>query len=201
MREERVFFMAGDTKIEGLYASSDGERGVVVSHPHPLMGGAMSNNVVDALVSGFFNKGFSTLRFNFRGVGRSEGAYDDGNAEQDDLMGAVSYLAEQGKKDITLAGYSFGAWITAKVVKRHNIFSEVILVSPPIDFLDFDFAGLEGRIGLIVSGDYDQFSSTGRLKSISGEVGCRFDIVRGADHFYFGREYHIIERIYEYLSG
>ena len=78
MNEERVFFKSGEVTIEGLYAPADGSRGVVVTHPHSQMGGSMANNVVDALISAFHDHGHTTLRFNFRGVGESEGIFAAG---------------------------------------------------------------------------------------------------------------------------
>ncbi|MBM4272603.1 MAG: alpha/beta hydrolase [Deltaproteobacteria bacterium] len=200
MREERVFFMAGNVKIEGLYGASGGERGVVITHPHPQMGGSMNNNVVEALVEGHSSKGFSTLRFNFRGVGRSGGFYDNGDGEQDDVMGAVAFLQEQKKSEVMLAGYSFGAWIIANVLTHQDQFADVVLVSPPIDFVEFDFSGLEKRIGLIICGDQDQFCPLEKLKGIVSGIRCQLSVVPGADHFYWGREGGILEHIEQYLT-
>jgi alpha/beta superfamily hydrolase len=197
--EETVFFQAGKLKIEGLYAESGTGRGVVISHPHPQMGGSMWNNVVETLVTAFFTKGYSTLRFNFRGVGRSEGMYDDGTGEQEDVLGAVDYLAGKGKTEVVLAGYSFGAWINVKVAVRPKRFADVILVSPPINFLEFDFSDLTGKVGLMMSGDRDQFSSVEGLTTIASRIHCLLEIVKGADHFYFEKEYGIAECLDQYL--
>ncbi|MDI6775919.1 MAG: alpha/beta hydrolase [Syntrophales bacterium] len=199
MREEHVFFYVGNLCLEGLYASGDGSRGVVISHPHPLMGGSMRNNVVEVLASTFYEKGYSTLRFNFRGVGQSEGAYDEGRGEQEDVIGAIDFLKEREKKDVILAGYSFGAWVNLKVLAHHASFSDVILVSPPINLRDFDFSELPENIGLIISGDRDQFCSTERLQTLANRINCRLGIVKGADHFYFGKENGIIDCLREYL--
>ena len=200
MMEKPLYFKSGKIHMEGLYASTDGERGSVISHPHPQMGGSMQNNVVEALVSVLFKNHFSTLRFNFRGVGRSEGRYDDGMGEQEDLIAAMSCLAGKGKKKVVLAGYSFGAWITVKILKRFEDFSDVILVSPPVDFLTFDWSGSEDKIGLIVCGDRDQFCSPESLKTLVEEIHCRLEMVRGADHFYFMKENGMIGVIDAYLK-
>lgn len=201
MIEKPVYFSSGAIQIEGLYAANDGGNGVVISHPHPQMGGSMHNNVVEALVEVFFAGGFSTLRFNFRGVGRSEGTYDEGKGEQEDLLSAGKYLANEGKKKIVLAGYSFGAWITVRAMKRCIDFSDVILVSPPIDFLGFDWSGLAGRIGLVVCGDRDQFCPVDSLKRLVDSLECRLELVRGADHFYFMKEKGLKEAIGAYLKS
>lgn len=199
MKEERIFFKSGEFDIEGLYAPSDGQKGVVITHPHSMMGGSMINNVVFALVLAFYQNDFSTLRFNFRGVGRSGGIYDDGIGEQEDVKGAIDFLVENGKKDIFLTGYSFGAWVNTKLIADQDSLSDVIMVSPPIDFLDFDFSGQNGKVGLVICGDRDQFCPIDRLKGITEEIGCRFEIVDGADHFYFGKEDAIAGYIDDYL--
>jgi alpha/beta superfamily hydrolase len=201
MIEKSVNFRTGAIQIEGLYTVQNGENGVVISHPHPQMGGSMNNNVLEALVEVFFENNFSTLRFNFRGVGRSEGIYDNGAGEQEDLFAAVTFLANEGKKKIVLAGYSFGAWITVRMLNRRRDFSDVVLVSPPIDFLDFDWSGLTGRIGLMICGDRDQFCPLESLKRLADDIQCRLEIVRGADHFYFMKEQGLKDRIDAYLKS
>jgi len=163
------------------------------------MGGSMRNNVVEALISIFYEKGSSTLRFNFRGVERSGGTYDGGRGEQEDVIGAIDFLKEREKREVILAGYSFGAWVNLKVLAHHASFSDVIFVSPPINLGDFDFSGLSGNIGLVISGDRDQFCSTERLKTLANRINCRLGIVKGADHFYLGKEQGIIDCLREYL--
>lgn len=200
MNEEQVFFESGGLKIEGLYAPGDGPKGAVVTHPHSLMGGSMTNNVVDALVDTFRDHGYATLRFNFRGVGRSEGRFDDGVGEQYDVREAIAFLREKGLDDITLAGYSFGAWVNAGALAGYDGLSDIVMVSPPIDFVAFDFSHLAGRCGLIICGDRDQFCPLPSLEKTVGPLGCRLEVVRGADHFYFGYEQAIRDRLGAYLA-
>ena len=92
--EERVTFPVGDITLEGLLSvpAQAPQIGAVLCHPHPLYGGEMHNNIVSALVDAFRLAGIATLRFNFRGVGNSEGEHDEGNAEVDDVKAAVTYL-------------------------------------------------------------------------------------------------------------
>lgn len=200
MKEERISFESAGLTIEGLYAPGDGSKGVVVTHPHSLMGGSMANNVVDAIVSAFHNHGHTTLRFNFRGVGRSEGRFDDGVGEQEDVKGAIGFLKEKGLNEIILAGYSFGAWVNSRVLAGYDGLSDVIMVSPPIDFVPFDFSHLAGKCGLIICGDSDQFCPLPSLENIVQHVGCRLEVVRGADHFYFGHEQEIQKYLSDYLN-
>lgn len=201
MKEDRVFFTGGGVVIEGLYAAGESTGGVVVTHPHSMMGGSMMNNVVDALVTTFYRNGFSTLRFNFRGVGRSEGTFDNGIGEQEDVKGALNFLAEQGKNDVILAGYSFGAWVNSMLFPDLDYLADVIMISPPIDFVDFDFSGIRGKCGLIICGDRDQFCPLNKLRTVIEEIQCRLEIVQGADHFYFGRESGISGYLSDYLAA
>jgi len=200
MKEEPVVFTSGELSIEGLYAPGKGTQCVVITHPHSQMGGSMKNNVVEAMVSAFSGEGYSTLRFNFRGVGRSEGTFDDGVGEQEDVKGAIAFCKEKGFDDITLAGYSFGAWVNSRFLAGFDDLADVIMVSPPIDFVDFDFSPLMGRCGLVICGDRDQFCPLHSLEGIIRELGSRLEIVTGADHFYFGKEQGIIDYLGGYLG-
>jgi alpha/beta superfamily hydrolase len=200
MNEERVFFKSDKLSIEGLYTPGDGSKGVVVTHPHSQMGGNMMNNVVDALVSAFHDHGYATLRFNFRGVGRSEGGFENGVGEQNDVKGAIAFLKEKGLNDIALAGYSFGSWVNARALSGLGGLSDVIMVSPPINFVEFDFSPLKGKCGLVICGNRDQFCPLYSLEEIVSDLGCRLEIVSGADHFYFGKEQAIIDYLSDYLD-
>lgn len=198
MKEIQVFFKAEGLRIEGLYLENDGQEGIIISHPHPQMGGTMENNVVEALVMTYSNLGYSTLRFNFRGVGFSEGRYDNGKGEQDDVLGAAAYLMGRGKK-VKLAGYSFGAWINARVVAHQSEFYNTIFVSPPLSMMKFNAEELKGKVGLIVCGDRDPFCPTDTLQAFCRNLECGMLIIAGADHFFFGMEQKIISSIEGYL--
>lgn len=201
MKEERIIFQAGPLRLEGCYARAAGtERGAVVSHPHPLMGGSLENNVVETLAETFFDRGYAALRFNFRGVGRSGGRYDEGLGEQDDLLAAAGVLQRDGIREIVLAGYSFGAWVTVEVLRRLPAPVGGVLVAPPIDLMDFDFSGLAGKIRLIVAGDRDPYCGVKRLLEAAVRIQAPVEILPGADHFYSGREGELSACLAENLS-
>jgi alpha/beta superfamily hydrolase len=188
MTEEKIMFPAGSLMLEGFYIPAASGRGAVVTHPHPLMGGSLENNVVETLVSAFSKQGCATLRFNFRGVGRSAGNYDEGIGEQQDVRAAVDFLRHKGIGEILLAGYSFGAWVNVPVLRRDPSLSPGVLVSPPVDLMDFDFSGLSGRIRLILTGDQDPYCNTAHLMALANRIGAPVKILPGVDHFYCGRE-------------
>lgn len=121
MPEKVTFFDSGPLKMQGLLEEHSGEKGVVVTHPHPLYGGDMYNHVVEAVCQAYQEREYSCLRFNFRGVGLSEGEYDKGIGEQDDVMAALDYLSALGQNEIDLVGYSFGAWVNAQGIDKYNL--------------------------------------------------------------------------------
>jgi alpha/beta superfamily hydrolase len=198
MEEDRVFFGQGNIRLEGLYANSGGVMGAVISHPHPPRGGDMHNPVVETLAETLFAGGISTLRYNFRGVGKSTGTFDDGRGEQDDALAAISFIEEQGIREILLAGYSFGAWVNAYILTRRKLLPAVF-VAPPINLFSFDFQTLRGKVGLIICGDQDKYCPTERIKSVAAELACHLDIIPDADHFFQSRENDLAECINDYL--
>jgi uncharacterized protein len=185
--EQPIFFCQGTIRIEGLYTAVQGTIGAVISHPHPLMGGDMRNPVVGILTESFFAGGFSTLRFNFRGVGMSEGNFDEGRGEQEDVLTAVTYLERQGIREIILVGYSFGAWVNSGVVLQRDLVPAV-LVSPPIDLFPFNFAFLQGKVGLVICGDRDPYCPLDVARNAAAQASCRLEIIPDADHFLSGKE-------------
>jgi len=189
MQEERVFFKSNGLKIEGLIIESQTRNGVVVTHPHPLYGGDMNNNVVESMVRAYGEKGYTTLRFNFRGVGRSEGGYDEGTGEQEDVRAAVAFLGGLGKTSIDLAGYSFGAWVNAQCIESLTDVKRMIMVSPPVNFLDFSFLEYSEKIRLVIAGSEDDIAPSAMIKDMIPvwNSEAEFDIIKGADHFYLGK--------------
>ncbi len=199
MNENRITFKSGDLTLEGLFALGTTRKGAVLAHPHPMMGGNMRDNVLMALAEAFGNAGYSTLRFNFRGTGRSEGFFDGGIGEQGDLKSAVNFLKSMGHGEVVLAGYSFGAWVSFRAALADGV-SDVILVAPPLAEMDFDFAAPGSRIGLAICGDADPFCPAGALQGQAEANGFKMAVVEGADHFFFGRERDLIEIVGGYLD-
>ncbi|MFH0844936.1 MAG: alpha/beta hydrolase [Pseudomonadota bacterium] len=202
MAEESIYIHSGNIKLEGLLEKLPGESAVVVTHPHPLYGGEMHNNVVEALVQTYRDKGYSTLRFNFRGAGRSEGNHDEGKGEQEDIKSALNYLSDLGKTDIDLAGYSFGAWVIALGLGAYDQANRVIFVSPPVNFIDFSFLTYNPKIRLIIVGSHDDIAGPGVIEGMvpKWNPGADFKIIQGADHFYWGHTNQLKAIIQELLG-
>lgn len=189
MMEEKIRFKSKGLHIEGLLCMKEGERGVVITHPHPLYGGNMYNQVVETVVEIYQGKGFSTLRFNFRGVGDSEGSYGQGEEEKEDVESALLYMYNLGKRDFDLAGYSFGAWVNAKIRETEHMLNRIIMISPPVTFLDFSFLSFNPKIKAIVTGGKDDIAAVDDIKGFiyTWNPEVRFEVIEGADHFYSGR--------------
>jgi alpha/beta superfamily hydrolase len=188
MIEEPVHFEAKNIKIEGLLCTVPGDRGAVITHPHPLYGGTMYNNVVEALVRIYHLAGHTTLRFNFRGVGLSKGEYDNGIGEQEDVRAALHYLVQKGKKILDLAGYSFGSWVNALAISEVDTVDKMVMISPPVAFMDFSTVGLIPQIQLVVAGSRDYIAPPGLIKNmlLTWNPRAHLEVIDGADHFYLG---------------
>ncbi|MGD2150902.1 MAG: alpha/beta hydrolase [Desulfobacterales bacterium] len=186
---KKINFISEDYKIEGLFNKRDETRGVVVTHPHPLYGGDMYNMVVETIVHIYNIKGYSTLKFNFRGVGESRGQYDNGVGEQKDVLAALSFLADMGVKRIDLAGYSFGAWVNAHAVTQgDSVVENMAMVSPPVGFMDFNAISAMNVLRFVITGSRDDIAPADAVKKMlpTWNPNARFEIVDGADHFYGG---------------
>jgi len=203
MAEEPVFFMSGTLQIQGLLQTKPGDKGVVITHPHPLYGGSMHNNVVESLVHAYQQAGYATLRFNFRGVGSSQGEYDHGQGEQEDVKTALHYLAEQGKNVVDLAGYSFGAWVNALARPEGDIVHRMVMVSPPVAFLDFGPPQSIPQLRLVVAGSRDEIAPPELIKTIlpNWNSSARLEIIEGADHFYGAYTEKLESILTDYLAG
>ena len=188
MVEEPVYFEALSIKIEGLFRSIPGDKGVVITHPHPLYGGNMYNNVVESLVRIYQLAGYTTLRFNFRSVGSSEGEYDNGIGEQGDVKAALHYLVQRGKKVLDLAGYSFGSWVNALAISKVDTVDRMVMISPPVAFMDFSSVGLTPQIDLVVAGSQDRIAPVKLIDKMlpTWNPRAHLEVIDGADHFYLG---------------
>jgi len=169
----------GDNPRLEAIREGDGTRVAVITHPHPLYGGNMHNNVVEAARDAALAHGFSTLRFNFRGVGASDGLHDGGPGEIDDLATAIGCAEDYP----IILGYSFGAWIAAGFLKRRTL--PCILIAPPSAM--FEFPSLKGLPVWAVVGAHDQFYDATTFEALI-DPG-RLTVIDGIDHFWFGREW------------
>ncbi len=185
--EENISFESDGFQLQGLLHRA-GDKGVVVTHPHPLYGCNMHNPLVETITQAFQQQGYTTLRFDFRGVGHSQGVYDEGIGEKRDTCQAVAYLAKVNMDQIWLAGYSFGAWVNAQIQPEDAPVTKMIMVSPPLAFINFDPTQKILRLKLVVTGSRDDIAPAQMIQKIliSWNPDSLFEIIPGADHFYSG---------------
>jgi alpha/beta superfamily hydrolase len=200
---EAPIFIPGPPRLEARLARRPGVAGLVVAHPHPLYGGSLDNNVVATLAQAGGLAGWTTLRFNFRGVGLSQGRYDQGRGEAADLRAALDYLAGLGLTRLAVAGYSFGAWVAARVDPAGLDPAGALWVAPPLGMMPLTVGQVRLRPGLILAGGQDDFCPAGDLARLAKALGpgARVEVEPSADHFWGGHEGWLRERAAGYLAG
>ena len=189
-----VIFNGPEGRLEGRFTQKKetGAPIALILHPLPQLGGNMNNPVAYQLYHQFADRGFSVLRFNFRGVGRSQGEFDEGLGELSDAAAALDWLQALSvdARQCWIAGYSFGAWIGMQLLMRRPEISGFISVAPPANFYDFTFLAPCPASGLIVHGDADRIvpkDDTDRLvERLQAQKGITvdYDNIKGANHFF-----------------
>jgi len=178
-------------------------RAAIVCHPHPMFGGTMHNKVVYQAAKALHQSGIPVLRFNFRGVGLSEGMHDRGRGEQDDVRAGLDYLAgEFPGRPILLAGFSFGAWVGLRVGCEDERVRELIGLGLPADRTDLSYLRVCAKPKLIVQGGNDQFGSLANLELLVAEIPepKKLVIVEGVDHFFAGKLPEMSAAIHTWLN-
>jgi hypothetical protein len=200
--ETHTAFASENLRIEGLFENESRDRGAVITHPHPLFGGDMHNPVVESLQKAYRRCGYATLRFDFRGTGRSQGRYDEGRGERRDVRAAVAHLIEKGVRRVDLAGYSFGAWVNALAVSEGLPVQGLVMVSPPTDFLDFTPVAALPALKLVITGSRDDIAPAERVQAFVGRWNpqAAFELIQGCDHFYSGHLLKLEEIIQRHIG-
>ncbi|MBI2854718.1 MAG: alpha/beta fold hydrolase [Chloroflexi bacterium] len=196
MKSEALFFPCGDIRLEGELLLPDVEppfRAVVVCHPHPLYGGDMNNNIVTAACRGLLKYNLAAFRFNFRGVGASQGRHGNGDEEQHDATAALDLLSARSdirKDGLGLCGYSFGGRVALKVAEKDERVKALALVSPALKAPDLPLLLKWPGPKLVMWGSADTHIAPVLDKAASANPRD-FKIVPGADHFWSGYESHL----------
>ncbi len=181
----------------------------IILHPHPEHGGTMNNKVTYALFKSFAEQGFSTLRFNFRGVGRSEGKFDHGEGELSDAAACLDWLQVQNPepRQCWVAGFSFGAWICMQLLMRRPELDGFVSVAPPANMYDFTFLAPCPVSGLILQGSKDELvtkDSVAKLVTrLSAQRGLHIDyrVVPEADHFFGDQLPEMVGHVHDYVGA
>ncbi len=204
-----VIFPGPDGRLEGRYHPQKEKDAPIalILHPHPQFGGTMNQKIVYHLHYAFHKLGFSVLRFNFRGVGRSQGEFDQGIGELSDAASALDYLQalNPNARQAWVAGFSFGAWIGMQLLMRRPEIAGFISVAPPANMYDFSFLAPCPSSGLIINGEADRVAPppevqklVDKLKSQKG-ITITHKVVPEAGHFFENQLEDMIGDVSDYV--
>ncbi len=208
MKEEKVFIPSHKIQLEGLLSNQEASSfkgGVILCHPHPQYGGDMDHPVITTAAEAAFQEGFSTLRFNFRGVGESEGSYGEGIGEREDVRAVADYLysrLENNDCPLILLGYSFGAWAGFPIAIEDKRFEGMVAVAPPLEIYDFGFLKGCQKKKLFVAGNRDFFCPPSVLEEWYQQLEEPKSLVMipGADHFFLFHTRFLIDPLRQFLQ-
>jgi len=197
-------------RLEGRYSpgKTDNAPIALIMHPHPRAGGNMNHPVVAQLFLLFMKRGFSVLRFNFRGVGKSQGEFDSGIGELADAATALDWLqaTNPSASQCWVAGYSFGAWISMQLLMRRPETDGFISVSPPTNVYDFSFLAPCPASGLILHGAADTVATPPEVERVVAKlrtqkgISIAYDLVDNATHFWADHLPEVESRVGAYLD-
>ena len=199
----------GKIEVKYNHNKSDSSPIALILHPDPSRGGTMNTKIVFQLYKLFINNGFSTIRFNFRGVGKSDGLFDDGDGELIDAASVLDWLQQYNtnSKKCWVIGFSFGAWVAMQLLMRRPEINEFVCVSPPANIRDFSFLAPCPSSGLIIQGDKDAIASYDSTKILSEKLQKQrkadivFKSIKGADHFYENYKEEFLSIVNSYIEN
>ncbi len=205
-----VIFPGPEGRLQGRYQPSTRTRPpvAIILHPHPQSGGTMNNAITLAMYQMFVKRGFATLRFNFRGVGRSEGLFDNGVGELSDAASALDWLQAINPESsgTWVAGYSFGAWIGMQLLMRRPEVKGFISVAPPANLYDFGFLAPCPSSGIIVQGMADEVVTEPAVQKLVDKLKLQrhitidYEKIVGANHFFAAEMEPLMNIVESYLD-
>jgi len=208
VKKTRVSFSSGGLFLEGILTIPEGAGpfpAVIVCHPHPLYGGSMDNNVVNSLSETLTQASLASFKFNFRGVGGSQGEFGQGIGEREDVEAAISFIStvkEVDSKRIGLAGYSAGAGFAFPIGFNDDRIRALAAVSPPLSMFDFDFLKSCPKPKLLISGSRDDLISINQFlefcQNLPEPKEC--ESIEGADHFWWGYESRLAAKVVAFFT-
>ncbi len=190
IRQDRLFIPGPVGRLQALHEPGEpGRPAVVICHPHPLFGGTMRNKVVYWMARAFGDAGCATLRFNFRGVEQSDGAWDEGRGETRDAAAALDWMAgRHAGAPLWLAGFSFGCYAGLAAAREDARVARMFAVAPAVNHWDFSFMCGETRPVVVIAGTKDEIvpfqAVRAAVRAIEADGNVRFHAIEGAGHFF-----------------
>ena len=207
-----VIFNGPVGRLEGRYQPSKDKTAPIAlilhPHPHPKFGGTMNNQIVYDLFYMFLERGFTVLRFNFRGVGRSQGEFDHGQGELSDAAAALDWVQSMhpDARGCWVAGFSFGAWIGMQLLMRRPEIEGFMSIAPQPNIYDFSFLAPCPASGLIIHGSEDRVAPHEHVQGLIDKLKAQKGILitqntmEGANHFFTEHQEELIDECGEYLD-
>ena len=208
MRQNAVMFQAAGLNFEGVVAEPDDAPrpvpGILICHPGPLNGGNMDNNVVTAVSAALAQQGFATIRFNFRGVGNSQGEHSHGELEHEEALAALDFLKAWPGVDgetLGMVGYSFGNRVILGSGDLQKEPSAFAFISPALEALKSTCLKTDTRPKFVITGELDRLAPSSEfhptLDSFAHPFHCQ--VIAGADHFWVGKEEGLSQRVVSFF--
>jgi alpha/beta superfamily hydrolase len=205
-----VIFPGPEGRLEGRFNPGPRPRAPValILHSHPQAGGTMNNKIVQSLYKDFVRRGFATLRFNFRGTGKSQGTFDNGIGELSDAASALDWVQQIHPEAETtwVAGVSFGAWIGMQLLMRRPEIRGFISIAPPANMYDFSFLAPCPSSGIIIQGEADEVVTPIAVQKLVDKlrtqrhITIHHDTIPGANHFFANEHDLLMKSVDRYLD-
>jgi len=205
-----IIFNGPAGRLEARYSHSRTPNAplALILHPHPEHGGTMNNKITYLMYQAMAMRGFSVMRFNFRGVGRSQGSFDRGEGELSDATSALDWMQDLNPNApyVWVAGFQFGAWIGMQLLMRRPEIKGFISVAPPTNLYDFTFLAPCPASGLIIQGSKDdivpQDSVAKMVERLRAQKGIKIDyrVIDGANHFFHDHTTTLIAHAHDHMN-
>ncbi|MEQ5777862.1 alpha/beta hydrolase [Thalassospira sp. NFXS8] len=205
-----VIFNGPEGRLDGRYHHNGADNSPIalILHPHPQQGGTMNNKLCFNLFNMFKDRGYSVMRFNFRGVGRSQGVYDHGIGELSDAASALDWMQtyNTNSRSTWVAGYSFGAWIGMQLLMRRPEIDGFISIAAPASDYDFTFLAPCPSSGLIIHGTRDENVPLNSVTKLGDKLNSQKGIevsmclIEGADHYFAKQQEEVVRQTSSYLD-
>ena len=197
---------AGSLELESHLREPEAEPegALILCHPHPVYGGTMDSRIIYRAAKVAAGAGFSALRFNFRGVGKSTGLYDQGLGEKEDVAAAINWMEERYPgKPLAVLGYSFGAWVGLQVACSDSRIRAVVGIGLPLDMYNFDYLVDYPNPSLYIFGTRDEFCSPMNLENLIRRLPfvSKVHRIQGADHFFSEQIEEVEKLIGQFFGG
>src|ERR671921_2991742 len=205
-----VIFTGPAGRIEGRYHPARQKNApiAIILHPHPQFGGTMNHPIVYQLYYAFVHRGFAAIRFNFRGVGRSQGSFDHGQGELSDAASALDWAQSINPeaRSCWITGFSFGAWIGMQLLMRRPEIEGFISTAPPANLYDFSFLAPCPSSGIIIQGEADEVVTPGAVQKLVDKlrtqrhITIHHELIPNANHFFANELNLMMKSVDEYLD-